>query len=374
MNLHSVSVLLAAIAATASAESYPVYIATSDGIMRSTLDTTSGELSEPIQASGQRTIWLTATDGILFGTTNYREADGPTNGGVAAFAIAEDGGLTFLNERSTRGKTPCYVAAAQIDGTTHVAVANFRHDTRPSRGSVATFLVADDGSLRDLHQRFEHPGKGGTDSERQQASHPHSVVYSPDGQFLAVGDLGIDKVLVYAVVPDPQGGFQLEFAAEAHADPGQQPRHVAWHPSGEYLYCMNEGRRTVSALHFDSEEKKLGFIQHADRGRAGSGSGADLKIHPSGAFVYASVRGSNNLVVFAVDPESKTLELAGDVPTGGGNCRSFAISPDGKFLLAANQASRNVTVFRIGEDGIPKPTGRSIEVLRPSCIIFAPEA
>jgi 6-phosphogluconolactonase len=52
--------------------------------------------------------------------------------------------------------------------------------------------------------------------------------------------------------------------------------------------------------------------------------------------------------------------------------RNFAIDPTGKFLLAANQESNNIVVFRIDAvTGALSPTGDTVEVPAPVCIIFA---
>jgi len=60
-------------------------------------------------------------------------------------------------------------------------------------------------------------------------------------------------------------------------------------------------------------------------------------VHPNGKFVYASNRGHDSIVVYAVDPKAGTLKLVEDVPTQGKAPRNFQIDPTGTRLFVANQ-------------------------------------
>ena len=76
-------------------------------------------------------------------------------------------------------------------------------------------------------------------------------------------------------------------------------------------------------------------------------SAAEIQVHPSGKFVYASNRGHDSIVIYAVDEATGKLTLVGHQPTEGKTPRNFGIDPTGQFLLAENQGSDNVVVFRI---------------------------
>ncbi|MGF1451161.1 MAG: lactonase family protein [Opitutales bacterium] len=354
---------MAALTVQTAVADFSVYVSAGGEILHA--EFADGRLTEPAVALGQGAGWLAPVPQapLLLGALgNYPRAEGPANGGLASFRILEDGSLERVDDIATQGKTPCYVDANRFGVA---AVANFRFDTGPSRGSVFGVRFGETGEFKEATaQRFEHPGQGGGGGPRQEASHPHSAVFSPDGLYLAVGDLGVDKVVIYG--PNPASGG-LEQIAEARGEDNQQPRHVGWHPNGEWLYVMNEVANTVSALRFNADARQLEFFQHIERP---GGAGADLKVHPGGRFVYGSVRGSNALVCYAVDAESGELAQLGVVATGGGNCRSFAISPDGRHLITANQGASNLTVFAIGDDGMPQPTGQVVEATRPGCVIF----
>jgi 6-phosphogluconolactonase len=94
-------------------------------------------------------------------------------------------------------------------------------------------------------------------------------------------------------------------------------------------------------------------------------------VHPSGKFVYASIRGLNVISIFAVDGASGKLTAAGHADSGGKTPRAFEIDPTGAFLLAANQDSGNVVVMKIDQGtGALTPTGSVIEVGSACCVKF----
>jgi 6-phosphogluconolactonase len=104
----------------------------------------------------------------------------------------------------------------------------------------------------------------------------------------------------------------------------------------------------------------------------GPNSCAEIQIHPSGKYVYASNRGHDSVAVFAVNKKNGFLERRGHAPTGGKTPRFFGLDSGGRHLLAANQGSDTVMVFRIDQKtGLPQPTGESLAVSSPVCLVFA---
>jgi 6-phosphogluconolactonase len=86
-------------------------------------------------------------------------------------------------------------------------------------------------------------------------------------------------------------------------------------------------------------------------GFTGENTTADVKVHPSGRFVWVSNRGHDSLAGFAVDDVGKLTAL-GQTPTEK-TPRSFEVDPDGRFLLAAGEGSGKLAVY-----GIDSETGR----------------
>jgi 6-phosphogluconolactonase len=104
---------------------------------------------------------------------------------------------------------------------------------------------------------------------------------------------------------------------------------------------------------------------------SGRNDAAEIEIHPSGKFLYASNRGHDSIVVYSIDPDWGKLKLVADVPTEGKEPRHFAIEPSGNFLLAEDQLSDKIVTFRIDQKtGALTPTGDTVEVPSPVCLTF----
>lgn len=364
--LLSCCILLFSSQACAS-EPFRFWIAGTDGVTLADVDPQSGELTEITEASTESLTWIArANNRFLFAGSTLPRTNSKTDGVVCSFFVRDDHSLELVNRVPAQGKTTIYVAA---DPTARALFAvNFRRDTYPSRGSVVAFAVRADGRIGTCINRFEHPGKGGSQSERQLASHPHSIVVGPDGVFAAVADLGVDRVLIYRILPNAKG---LHLAAEIVGLPGQQPRHLAWHPDGQILYCMNEAHSTVSVIRFDRDSATGEFIQHAKRIQGKGGGGADLQVDSQGRFVYGTNRGEDTIVAFRVNQQTGELRVVGHTPTGGPSTRSIAITPDNRWLIAANQGSNEVKAFAISADsGRVKETRYVLTVNQPSCVLF----
>ena len=78
-------------------------------------------------------------------------------------------------------------------------------------------------------------------------------------------------------------------------------------------------------------------------------SAAQLRIHPSGRWLYAPSRGHDTIACFAVGAEDGLLSLIERVPTEP-HTRGMALDPDGRFLLAAGVYSGAVSVYSINAD------------------------
>ena len=286
-------------------------------------------------------------------------------GTVSAFRRASAAGrLTRINDVSSEGAGPCHVAVSPSGR--HVAVANYRG------GSMALFPVAEGGGLKPACATRAYTGQG-AHPKRQKAPHAHAVNFGPEGNTLYVTDLGTDRIHIYRYDAEP-GTLEEAEPPAAHLAPGAGPRHLALHPSGQYAYVVNELGNTVTAFTRNgagglTSIQTIGTLPDTF---TGDNTTAEIVLHPNGRFLYASNRGHDSIVAYAIAADTGRLRLVGHAPTGGKTPRNFNIDPAGRFLLAANQDSGSIAVFRINSDaGTLKPTGVSILVPRPVCVVFA---
>ena len=302
---------------------------------------------------------------FLYAVNEVGNYKGPNSGGVSAFSIDHaTGKLTFLNEVPSRGADPCYII---VDKTgQYVLVANY------TGGSIAVFPVLADGKLGEASAFVQHSGHG-TDPKRQEGPHAHSIDLSPDSHFAMVDDLGLDELLVYKF-DSAKGSLAPNDPPFAKLDAGAGPRHFVLRPDGKFAYVLAEMGHTVTVFSNDAATGRLQSLQAfttLPKDFKGRNDDAEIQVHPSGKFLYASNRGDDSIAIYAIDGSKGTLTQAGIVPTGGKEPRSFEIDPTGTLLFAENQKSDNIVVFRIdAKTGGLTPTGQVLDVASPVCVKF----
>ena len=306
------------------------------GIYRATLNTETGKLTEPVVAAeigNPGFVTLNAEKTRLYSVCNI---DG---GSVAAFSIAEDKSLTLINTRPigdggashlSLDKTGSILFTAQYGG-----------------GSVAAFPVAEDGSIGERSSLIKHNGSG-PDKTRQEAPHPHSVFVSPDNRFLFVPDLGIDRVVIYEI---DHGNATLTEQGFGTAVPGGGPRHLKFSPDGTKIYVLNEMGMSLTVFDYDTAAGTMAAVQTIATLPKElweiPNKAAEVRVHPSGKFVYASNRGHDTIAVFSVDETTGQLTFVEREPIRGAYPRNFNVDPTGQWLIAAGRASNTLAIFKI---------------------------
>jgi 6-phosphogluconolactonase len=303
----------------------------------------------------------------LYATSEVGNRGGQPVGGVEAFAIdAASGKLTPLNQVSSRGAGPAFVA---VDRTgSDVLVANY------SGGSIAVCPIKEDGRLGEATAFVQHEGSS-INRMRQREPHAHSINVSPDNRFAIAADLGLDKLLIYRF-DAAKGTLAPNDPPFAAVKPGSGPRHFTFHPSGRFAYAINELASTVMAFSYDAARGALSELQTVSTlpsGFLGDSTTAEVQVDAAGRFLYGSNRGHDSIAVFAIDAATGTLTPVEYVSTRGRTPRNFRIDPTGRYLFAANQDSGNVAIFRIdARTGRLTATGKALEVGSPVCVKFVP--
>jgi 6-phosphogluconolactonase len=370
-------VVCAEAAPAAQRHKYWVYVgtytaegSTSKGIYTYRFDAATDELtSVGLAAETTNPSFLAAHPNhrFLYAVNEVSNYKGEKSGAVSAFAIDRaNGKLTLLNQVASKGADPAYITVDKSGK--YVLVANY------TGGSIAVFPVLEDGRLGEASAFIQHTGHG-SDPQRQEGPHAHSIDLSPDNRFAIVDDLGLDETLVYKF-DSLKGSLTPNDPPFAKADPGAGPRHFALRPDGKFAYVVNEMAATVSVFSYDGAAgvmRPLQSISTLPRGFDGAKEDAEIEVHPSGKFLYASNRGHDSIAVFAIDANQGTLTLIEYASTKGQTPRSFEISPGGALLFAANEKSDNIVVFRIDQkSGRLTATGKVLDVAEPVCVKFVP--
>jgi 6-phosphogluconolactonase len=291
--------------------------------------------------------------------------EGDPGPGVSAFAVdPAHSTLTPINRQPSHGTSPCYVSL-NPEGS-HVLVANY------GNGIVSVYPVGQDGALGEASHVVQHEGQ--STHTRQQGPHAHSVLMDPGGRYVLSADLGCDRVFVYRL---ESGRLVPNDVPFAQVSSGAGPRHIAFHPSGRYVFVNNEIDSTLSAFAYEADRGALRCVDTRSTLpdsvsiESVRNSTAQVAAHPNGRFVYVSNRGHDSIAIFRVDAERGKLTPLGHESTQGKTPRNFTLDPSGAYLLAANQNGNNIVSFRVdAESGRLQPTGQSVEVPAPVCLLF----
>ena len=350
-----------------------VYIGTytgpkSQGIYVTRFDPAAGRLTSPelaAKTANPTFLALHPNRRCLYAVAETGTWGGQPVGAVSAFRISpETGSLTLLNQQSSGGAGPCHLA---LDRTGKcLLVANY------GSGSIALLPLQAEGALGQPSATIQHHGSS-LNPQRQQGPHAHFITPDPANRFLLTCDLGLDKVLLYRL-DAVQGSLAPHDPPWATLEPGAGPRHLAFHPNGRWLFVINELASSLTAFAYDARGgslKQLQSLSTLPATFAGNNSGAEVQVHPSGKFVYASNRGHDSIAAFAVESRTGRLSLVAHQSTQGKTPRHFALDPTGRWLLAENQDSDNIVVFRVdAQTGRLTPAGQEVKVGSPVCVLF----
>jgi len=297
----------------------------------------------------------------LYAITEGVAENGAKTGDAAAYAIdPATGALTMLNRGQTVDSTTCHIA--RDADSRHIVVTSYHG------GMVGLVGLTADGRIGDRLDSQQHEGKG-AHPERQDRPHPHSSTFSPDGRFVYVQDLGLDRIKQYAIDNE-----KLALLGETVLHPGAGPRHMTFHPAAPYAFVINEVDSTVTVFKHDAQSGALTEVQTITtlppEGFDGENTCAEIAVSRDGRFVYGSNRGHDSIVIYSFDAEAGRLAIVDIVSVEGRHPRHFALTPSGNHLLAANKDSDNIAVFRVNRDtGAIAYTGNSVTVSMPVCVL-----
>jgi 6-phosphogluconolactonase len=201
----------------------------------------------------------------------------------------------------------------------------------------------------------------------------HWAGTNPSGTYVFVVALEANVIAQYSL--DAVNG-KLTSDGIATPPDGVGPRHLAFHPSESWAYVSNELGVSVTKLDF---QKTTGTFTAKETlsalpvGQGTSGvTGAEIAVHPSGKWVYASTRGYNSIAQFAVNASDGTLTLVANAPTGADQPRSFGLNPEGTLLVAGNQTANQLVRFRLDPStGALESVGSAIDVPQPTFVGLA---
>jgi 6-phosphogluconolactonase len=276
-------------------------------------------------------------------------------GMAASLAInPKTGALSPVGRAATGGAQP---VDATVDGTgKYVLTAN------SGSGSVSVLAIKTDGSLAAI-ETFR-AGAGA-----------HAVAVHPANQVAMVANFRAGTVSQFTFntgtgMLTPKPGPPLVLQA------GSGPTRFACHPSGRWVYLLNETSDAISVHVFDEDIKALSTMSSQvistlpDGFARGKSRPGDLALGRAGQFLYATNRGHDSVVTFAVEATG-TLKLVGHEPSGGRAPSALTVDPSGAYLFVANQGSKNLGVFRLDPTTGAPHALRTVALAAPPLAVLA---
>lgn len=326
----------------------PLYFSTTakeghSGLYFMRFDSETGAAASAAQPVGEQTssLFLTGShDGkYLYAINDQLSHNGEKTGGISAYSIdGESGELTLLNS-VVMGGVLCHVS---LDST-----GKWLLGAAYSAGSFSVWPIEENGAIGPLFKTVQHEGKS-VDPRRQTAPHPHQIITSPDNQQIFVADLGTDSVHIYDF-DSASGTISPSTSALAQLAPGAGPRHIAFHPSGDSFFSVNELDNTVTVFHKEEDGAFSAVQSLSTLPEEFSDSEptwtAEILISSNGQFLYATNRGHQSIAVYQIG-DDRTLTKLGLTATGRFP-QHIAFSPCEKWLLSADRDDSSLTVFSV---------------------------
>ena len=282
---------------------------------------------------------------------------------VSYRADPASGRLDRLDRTETGDAGPCHVAIGPRGE--YVVVTHY------AGGSAALLSLEPDGTLDGPLDLRRHEGSGLRD-DRQASPHPHSAQFVTES-IVYVSDLGADRVAVYELDRD-SGWLRPLPDAAIGCRSGAGPRHFAVHPTASVGYLVNELNATLSVVDLANPRRPAiadTLSTLPDGIEATDTIAADVHVHPSGEYLFASNRGHDSLATFRIRVSSEEVVRAAVTPTAGRWPRNFAIHPDGERIFVCHQHSNNVVpfAFDVGTGELRRTEFRT-KTGAPTCLQF----
>lgn len=254
------------------------------------------------------------------------------------------------------GKGPCHLSLSANEDL--LFTADY------TSGTISVLELDSEGLPVNGEIFIEHQGVG-TDPERQEGPHIHSVYCNE--KYIWCVDLGLDEVVHYSLSGKKKGD---EYATKYMLDPGAGPRMMVFCP-GRKMYIAEELTSMISVL--EKEGTDYDYTQRIStlpEGWSGNNTAGHIEYDEKRNLLYVSNRGHDSIAVFSDDCEKGELILKQHYKLKGKCPRFFTFSPDKNFLLAACQESNSIECLAVSEDGTLSEYCSLDSVQMPTCISF----
>jgi 6-phosphogluconolactonase len=249
---------------------------------------------------------------------------------ISTFRIDPHTGSLVLLGTIPLEADPCFLA---LDRTDHFVLSAYYR-----AGGVAVHAIGADGTVRSTPVQW-----------LATAANAHAIQTDASNRFAFVPHIAGPNLIMQFLFDAQTGRLTPNPIPTVEPPERVGPRHFCFHPSKDLVYFVNEQGCSVTAYHFNSAAGTLEAFQTVStlpQDFTGENTCAQIRMTPSGKFLYASNRGHNSIACFAIDSASGALTVIGQQPTEP-MPRAFNLDPEGKFLFASSLGSGQLIAYRI---------------------------
>lgn len=271
------------------------------------------------------------------GWVSYSIGDGATN-------FTQTGAVAYGGTCAS----PIYQVAATVPP--YAVYGDCFGGSGANSGSVIS--VKDDGSLDALIQNVTYGSPAGV----------HGTAISSDGKFIYGADDTGNAVWTHSI--DSTTGELTYVADLTGPSEGSDPRHVAIHPNGTYLYTLLEGSNSVIAYEIDaatgtpSANNVTWPLKQAGEADADYWSD-EVAVSLTAKYLWASSRAKSDnntgyISAFTLNEAGAIVEQLFLLPTttSGGAANAVTASPFSDRIVALTDSSVGfVEIWEMAEDG-----------------------
>ncbi|GEM_PF-6652727 len=268
-----------------------------EGISKLIYDKEANTLYEKeVYSDVKRSSYFARNNDILYVLTEGQIAN-PNTSCVSSFRMSENGLEPIAKSEMFASACP----HVYLNGShKHLYVSGYY--------SGALYIIDTDDSGNLYNLRCVYTNKGSSINRRQESSHLHFALETPDNDYLCVCDLGTDEVLVFK--SDEKTGDLIKISS-IKTPLGYGPRHMVFSPDGKYAYIICE-----------------------------------LNYH----LLVCSYEGSGSLEFF------DDIDLWPECPEDKRQCSALKISNDGKTLFTANRGEGYNSIDAFSLNDLSRPT------------------
>ncbi|MGC0252367.1 lactonase family protein [Pseudactinotalea sp. Z1748] len=272
---------------------------------------------------------------VVYGTAGVAKP-----GQVVAISVADGAGRLISDQLAGPAELePCHLA---VDPSGSVLIV-----TNYTSGQLACWLLESDGSLAGEGHYVQLQGSG-PERERQEAAHPHQVVFQQrdDGIRAWVVDLGADLIREFEVFAG-SGSVRLEELRTFPVPAGSGPRHLAEMPDGRLAITGELGSNLLVLNPRDGQVQSVPSTTRTGpaRTRHTRNYPGDIQLSLDGRHVYFANRGYDTISLFDVSGEAPVLVTEQD---SGVRWPQHILVREGEILVAGWDSSE---VASLATDG-----------------------